>query len=197
MCGKNLAKETFSTIGEQRRANAALRERSRADFVRRTTSDLPPAPAYFARDARLNRELRPTLDEVLERALVPLDAQRVRELVRAGAQLVDAREPDAYAAGHWPGAWNFGLSGRYASWAAQLLDPAHPIALIAPPGREREAVLRLGWRQHRARRPAHRRARDAGPHARGDLAARPCAWRIRAARGLDRRHALRGRRRTP
>jgi len=143
MCGKNLGKETFSTIGEQRRANAALRERSRAGFVRMAVSDLPPAPAYFARDARMNRELRPTLDEVLERALVPLRAERVRELVRSGAQLVDVREPDAYAAGHWSGAWNLGLSGRYASWAAQLLDPERPIVLIAPAGREREAALRL------------------------------------------------------
>lgn len=143
MCGKNLGKETFSTIGEQRRTNAALRERSRADFVRMATSDLPPAPAYFARDARLNRELRPTLEQVLERALVPLDAARVRELAAAGAQLVDVREPDAFAAGHWPGAWNLGLSGRYASWAAQLLDPERPIVLIAPRGREREAALRL------------------------------------------------------
>jgi glyoxylase-like metal-dependent hydrolase (beta-lactamase superfamily II)/rhodanese-related sulfurtransferase len=143
MCGKNLGKETSSTIGVQRRMNAALRERSRADFVRMATSDLPSAPAYFARDAQLNRSLRPTLDEVLERALVPLSAQRVRELVSSGAQLLDAREPDAFAAGHWPGAWNIGLSGRYASWAAQLLDPARPIALIAPAGREREAALRL------------------------------------------------------
>ncbi len=56
MCGRNISKETSSTIGEQRRFNYALQPMSRDAFVRMMTTDLPEAPAYFSGDVLLNRE---------------------------------------------------------------------------------------------------------------------------------------------
>ena len=67
MCGKALGKETFSTIGEQRRSNYALQRMSKAAFVDLVTVDQPEAPSYFTYDAVLNSKERPTLDETLER----------------------------------------------------------------------------------------------------------------------------------
>ena len=55
LCGRNISSETSSTIGEQRRFNYALRPMPREEFVRLMTTDLPEAPAYFSRDAALNR----------------------------------------------------------------------------------------------------------------------------------------------
>jgi hydroxyacylglutathione hydrolase len=54
LCGKALSKETFSTIGEQRRANYALQPMSREAFIELVTADQPDAPAYFVYDAVLN-----------------------------------------------------------------------------------------------------------------------------------------------
>src|SRR5262245_57445555 len=54
LCGKALSKETFSTIGEQRRSNYALQPMSKAAFVDLVTADQPQAPAYFTYDAVLN-----------------------------------------------------------------------------------------------------------------------------------------------
>jgi hydroxyacylglutathione hydrolase len=45
LCGKNISKETSSTIGEQRRFNYALQKMSREEFVRMMTTDLPVDPA--------------------------------------------------------------------------------------------------------------------------------------------------------
>ena len=56
LCGRNISSETSSTIGQQRRFNYALQPMTREDFVALMTADLPEAPAYFSRDARLNRE---------------------------------------------------------------------------------------------------------------------------------------------
>lgn len=42
------------------------------------------------------------------------------------------------------GSINIGLGGRYATWAGTVLDRAKPIVIIAEPGREQEAALRLG-----------------------------------------------------
>jgi hydroxyacylglutathione hydrolase len=54
------------------------------------------------------------------------------------------RDPAEYAKGHLAGSINIGLGGQYATWAGTVLDRAKPIVIIAEPGREQEAALRLG-----------------------------------------------------
>ncbi len=144
MCGKNLSTDTVSTIGAQRRANPALRPMSEEEFVRMVTEDQPPAPAYFPFDAELNRRMRPTLDESLRRSLRPLSLDQVLERRGEGAQILDVRDPDAFAAGHLAGSINIGLGGKYATWAGTVLSRERPIVLVADPGREAEAAMRLG-----------------------------------------------------
>ncbi|TAH39343.1 MAG: MBL fold metallo-hydrolase [Planctomycetota bacterium] len=143
-CGKNLGPETFSTLGQQRRGNGMLQPMSREEFVRRASSDLPSAPPYFAFAAELNRRERPTLERSLHQELRPLTLDEVLARQARGAQLLDVREPAAYAAGHLPGSVSIGLGGRYASWAGTVLERERPIVLIAEPGREVEAAMRLG-----------------------------------------------------
>src|SRR6266699_2562734 len=55
MCGRSMSDETSSTIGNQRQFNYALKPMSKAEFVSMMTTDLPDAPAYFPRDAEINR----------------------------------------------------------------------------------------------------------------------------------------------
>ena len=54
------------------------------------------------------------------------------------------RDAAEYAKGHLAGSINIGLGGQYATWAGTVLDRAKPIVIIAEPGREQEAALRLG-----------------------------------------------------
>ncbi|MGA1201983.1 MAG: MBL fold metallo-hydrolase [Planctomycetota bacterium] len=143
MCGKNLSAETVSTIGAQRLTNYALKAPSREEFVALVTADQPEAPKYFALDAQLNKAEHPTLDAQLERAVVPISLARLRE-ISGEVQLLDVRDAEVFAAGHLPGSINIGLDGRFASWCGTVLDPETPIIVIAPLGREREAILRLG-----------------------------------------------------
>ncbi len=144
LCGRALSKETVSTLGEQRRVNYALQPMSREAFVQVVTADQPEAPAYFNYDAVLNSQERPTLDEALAREMNPLSLEKVMELKGQGAQILDTREPAEFAAAHLAGSVNIGLGGQYATWAGTLLDRKHPIVIIAQPGRENEAALRLG-----------------------------------------------------
>jgi len=143
-CGKNLSKETSSTLGLQKRVNWALQPLSREAFVRELTAEQPAAPAYFAFDARLNAQVKPTLDGVLVRALTPLSLEQLLERERDGAVVLDTREPDDFAPHHLRGSTNIGLSGKYAHWCGSLLDPRRALVLIAPRGRERESAVRLG-----------------------------------------------------
>ncbi len=144
LCGKALSRETFSTIGEQRRANYALQPMTRDAFIRLVTADQPDAPAYFVYDAVLNAKERPTLDESLAEGLKPVPLEQLLDLQRAGAQVLDTRDPAAFASAHLAGSVNIGLGGQYATWAGTILNPQEPIVVIAESGRELESAMRLG-----------------------------------------------------
>ena len=144
LCGKAISKETVSTLGEQRRLNYALQPMSKEAFIQVVTADQPEAPSYFTYDAVLNSQERPTLDEALAREMKPLTLDAVLELQAAGAQILDTRDPDEFAAAHLAGSVNIGLGGQYATWAGTILDRTHPIVIIADPGRENESAIRLG-----------------------------------------------------
>jgi len=144
LCGKSLSTETVSTLGDQRRSNYALQPMSREDFVRLVTADQPDAPPYFTYDAVLNTKERATLEKALEQALKPISLEEVVEAQQAGNQVVDSRDPAEFAKAHLAGSLNIGLGGQYASWAGTVLSRDQPIVLIAEPGREQEAAMRLG-----------------------------------------------------
>jgi hydroxyacylglutathione hydrolase len=144
LCGKNLSSDTVSTLGVQRRTNYALQPMSKEEFIQLVTADQPDAPAYFTYDAILNTRERTSLDKNLEQVLQPLELDQVLRMAEAGAQLLDVREPSEFATDHLAGSINIGLGGQYATWAGTVLDNSRPIVIIAEPGREQEAALRLG-----------------------------------------------------
>jgi rhodanese-related sulfurtransferase len=144
MCGKNLSKETVSTIGEQKKFNYALQPMSREEFKRLVTAEQPEAPAYFVHDAIRNRQERPALDKTLQRSLRPLPLEEVLRLRNQGAQLLDVRDATDFAGAHLAGSLNIPLAGKYATWCGTLLTHEAPIVVIAENGQEEEAVMRLG-----------------------------------------------------
>lgn len=149
LCGKALGAEPCSPLGVQKRTNAALLARTRDEFVRLVTADLPELPAYFAHDAALNRRRRPMLAAATAAADRRLGLDEVLAHRAAGATLLDVRPAGAFAAGHVKGSVHVGLVGRFASTAGAVVDrPAPdrsvPIVVLAPPGKGPEAVLRLG-----------------------------------------------------
>jgi glyoxylase-like metal-dependent hydrolase (beta-lactamase superfamily II)/rhodanese-related sulfurtransferase len=143
LCGKALSKETVSTIGEQRRSNYALQPMSKDAFVALVTADQPDAPSYFTYDAVLNSQEHPTLDQTLERVSA-LTLDQLLALQSVGAQILDTRDPSEFAAAHLTRSINIGLGGQYATWAGSVLSRDKPIVIIADPGREHEAAMRLG-----------------------------------------------------
>ncbi|MGD0498771.1 MAG: MBL fold metallo-hydrolase [Bryobacteraceae bacterium] len=144
LCGKNLSSDTVSTLGVQRRMNYALQPMTKEEFVRLVTADQPDAPPYFTYDAILNTRERASLDKNLEQVLQPIDLDEVLRMGEAGVQILDVRDAAEYAKDHLAGSLNIGLGGQYATWAGTILDRDKPIVIVAEPGREEEAALRLG-----------------------------------------------------
>jgi glyoxylase-like metal-dependent hydrolase (beta-lactamase superfamily II)/rhodanese-related sulfurtransferase len=142
-CGKNIGKETFSTIGEQRANNYALQPMTKAQFIAAVTDGIQPAPAYFFKDAKLNKQGYATFDEVLSKALKPLTVAELEAELKSGTTIIDTRIPDVFELGFITGSLNFGLNGQYAIWAATILDITTPVVLVAEPGKEQESAERL------------------------------------------------------
>lgn len=141
-CGKNLSTELWSTMGEQRITNYALRTPDKAKFIELVTAGQPPAPGYFVYNAILNRKGRGLLDETaMPRAM---SYAEVQEAIAAGAVLVDGRAPEEFALGHLKGAVNIGLDGRYAEFAGSVVKPDDDIVLFTDPERALEGKNRLG-----------------------------------------------------
>jgi hydroxyacylglutathione hydrolase len=140
MCGRNMSKETSSTIGEQRKFNYALKPMSKDEFVRMMTADLPEAPSYFPKDAEINRSGARGLSEL--QPPQPLTSQEVRQL--DNHVLLDVRSAADFGAGHVPGSMNIGLGGQFAIWAGSLIPLNASIVIIADTGAQvDESVVRL------------------------------------------------------
>jgi hydroxyacylglutathione hydrolase len=144
MCGKNLSKETVSTIGEQKKFNYALQPMSRAEFKQIVTEEQPEAPSYFVHDAILNRQERPNLEATLSESLNALSLDEVLRLKNQGAQILDVREAIDFEGAHFAGSINIGIQGKYATWCGTVLNHEQPIVVVAEAGTETEAVTRLG-----------------------------------------------------
>jgi glyoxylase-like metal-dependent hydrolase (beta-lactamase superfamily II)/rhodanese-related sulfurtransferase len=140
-CGKNLSTELQSTIGDQRRLNYACRPMTEDEFLAVVTAGQPAAPEYFVFNAILNRkernvrELGATVPALTHEAV---DAARAR-----GAVVVDARDPQEFAAGHVRGAINVPVDGRMAETVGMVVDPDTEVVLMTPEGQEQEAAIRL------------------------------------------------------
>ncbi|MGJ5834133.1 MBL fold metallo-hydrolase [Streptomyces ossamyceticus] len=140
-CGKNLSTEKQSTIGEQRATNYACAPMSEADFVDIVTAGQSAAPGYFVHDAMLNRKDRALFDPAA--APRPLTVGDCIDLRVSGAVVVDARDPQEFAAGHLRGAVNVPADGRFAEQAGTVLPVDADLLVLAPQNREEEIVTRL------------------------------------------------------
>jgi hydroxyacylglutathione hydrolase len=128
LCGRNISKETSSSIGAERRTNYALQPMGRERFVELMTTDLPEVPQYFPRDAALNRQGAPPVRDLPRPpALSPAE---VGARAGAGALILDVRGAAAFGAGHLPGSIHIALQGQFASWAGTLLPPDRPLILV-------------------------------------------------------------------
>jgi len=142
LCGRNMRAERSSTIGTERLTNYALQIKTKEEFIRQLTTNLPARPEYFLQDAEINREGAPTLSDLPE--LPPISAAQLKSMLDDGVIALDVRPGDQFAHQHVPGSINIALSGQFASWAGTVLGlTARPVLIADSPDQLSEARLRL------------------------------------------------------
>jgi glyoxylase-like metal-dependent hydrolase (beta-lactamase superfamily II)/rhodanese-related sulfurtransferase len=145
-CGKNMMKETVDTLGNQKKMNYALREdMTKEEFVREVTEGLLPPPKYFPLNVKMNKEGYEDIADVLDRGNTAMPPHIFETAANeTGALVLDVRHQDDFVKGHIPRSIFIGLNGDFAPWVGALIaDVKQPILLVAPVGKEEEAVIRL------------------------------------------------------
>lgn len=142
-CGKNLGKETFSTIGAQKESNYALADQTKEEFVKAVTTGLATPPVYFPLNAKINKEGYQHLEDVKAAALTALSVENFDTLRKNGTYILDTRPATTFTLGFIPGSVSVGLDGRFAEWAGSIVPYDQDIILVTEAGKEEETVIRL------------------------------------------------------
>ncbi|HZD65005.1 MAG TPA: MBL fold metallo-hydrolase, partial [Acidimicrobiales bacterium] len=132
-CAATRAERTSSTIGDEKRGNPALAHQERR-FVEDLLAGLDAYPAYYGHMAPANTAGPPAPD------LSPptsADADDLRRRLDDREWVVDLRSRTAFAAGHVPGTYSFGLDGSFATYLGWLIPWGTPLTLV---GDTREQV---------------------------------------------------------
>jgi hydroxyacylglutathione hydrolase len=124
------------TVGDQRGTNPALTT-SRDTFVARLLEGLGPVPTHYAHMAPRNRA-----GAWVPRAGWRLDDNSLAAALERGANVVDIRSSEAYAAGHLPGAIAVPAGRQCAVYAGWVTPWRSQLVVISDSEAEVEAVER-------------------------------------------------------
>ena len=130
LCGRAMGSKWRSTIGYERKYNAALQIEERDSFIQSLTTSMPPAPDHFSRCSAVNRAGPATVSSLGEPE--PLKPEEFRKATRGLDSIVlDVRRYDAFGGQHIPGAVSIDLEGNIPVFAGWVLPPDMDIYLVA------------------------------------------------------------------
>jgi glyoxylase-like metal-dependent hydrolase (beta-lactamase superfamily II)/rhodanese-related sulfurtransferase len=145
-CGKNMSKETVSTIGNQKATNYALRANMTEDeFIKEVTEGLLPPPPYFGMNVAMNKQGYESFETVLHNGMKAIPVNDFEAILEeTGALILDTRKNGDFAKGFIPQSINIGIDGDFAPWVGALIaDVKQPIILVTEKGQEEESLTRL------------------------------------------------------
>ncbi len=169
-CSATQSEATDSTIGQEKRTNPVLTQ-DEETYVHELLDGLGAWPAYYVHMAPANAA-GPSEPDLSPPALA--DASELRRRVVAGEWVVDLRNRTAFAAGHAPGTFNFGLDGAFATYLGWLITWGTAVTLLGETpesvAQAQRELVRIG-----IDRPAAQATGSPGDWAEGKLASFPTA----------------------
>ena len=127
VCGNNMVKREFSTLGYEKRHNPMLQKTDRDEFVKIKANETHPLPPYFKKMEQYNLDGPPVRE--LPPQPVPLTADGFDRLMTSKLQVLDVRSPEALSGAFIEGSLAIPV-GMIPAWAGWFLDYDTPIALV-------------------------------------------------------------------
>ena len=129
LCGKNMSASPSSTLRDERMSNWAFKEQTEEEFVEEILKDQPFIPSYFGFNVDMNREGAKNVQQEKYKVPLHIGVSKVEE----GVTIVDARDGDAYKAGHLPNSINIMSrteGDKYETWLGAIIEPREPFYLV-------------------------------------------------------------------
>ena len=143
LCGRAMGAKRTSTIGYEKKFNAALKIRTQKNFIESLTTNMPGAPDHFSRCSAINRD-GPKLVRKLPvpEPLSPEDFQKKAR--RKNTIVLDIRSYESFGGQHIPGSYHIDFGGNFATFAGWILPPGKDILLVTvTPEQAAEAAVWL------------------------------------------------------
>jgi hydroxyacylglutathione hydrolase len=145
LCSTGIAATPSTTIGFERRYNPLVQPMDVDTFAERLLAGQPAFPRYFAR-MRPTNQAGPTLYGAVLPASTPLTIEALNDAVTAGAVVVDARTPSAFAAAHLPGSVSIPAGPSFGTWLGWIVDADRPIVFVVGAASDLDDLVRQSLR---------------------------------------------------
>ena len=142
LCGKNLSKESSSTIGEEKKTNWSLQEATEEVFVKNLLADQPFVPIYFPFDVELNRKGAAAFKESISNI-------KTGETILGNSApaldktlwVVDTRKENEFKKGHLPHSVNLMEKGKFETWLGSIIKPGEKFYLVSDSKEQLQTML--------------------------------------------------------
>ena len=142
LCGKNLSKESSSTVAEEKKTNWSLQNATEEDFVKNLLADQPFVPQYFPFDVELNRKGTAGLQESIDKIKIgsTVDEKSILDLDKS-LWIVDTRTEVDFKKGHLPHSINLMEVGKFETWLGSIIKPRENFYLASESKAQLQTML--------------------------------------------------------
>ncbi len=142
LCGKNLSKQSSSTIAEEKKTNWSLQETTEEEFVQNLLADQPFVPLYFPYDVELNRKGAAVLKESLDKIKTgnTVDEKTASTLDKT-LWVIDTRKEEDFKKGHLPHSINLMEKGKFETWLGSIIKPGEKYYLVSDSKEQLKTML--------------------------------------------------------
>ena len=138
LCGKSIGAMRSTTLGFERKYNAALSPREHDAFIEFATSDLPEQPGNNKRIKSINRQGPRPLGEIMDH---PLSIRDAIPYFQSGLGLLDARPKADYVKFHIPGSVHIEADDQLSSRIGFVFPSDVPVILLLAVPSDYERVV--------------------------------------------------------
>ena len=142
LCGKNLSKESSSTIAEEKKTNWSLQQTTEEEFVQNLLADQPFVPHYFPFDVELNRKGAAGLNESIDNIKTGITAdEKAISALDKSLWVIDTRKEEDFKKGHLPHSINLMENGKFETWLGSIIKPAEKFYLACNSKEQLQTML--------------------------------------------------------
>ncbi len=130
LCGKNMSRDSSSTLGRERQENWAFKDLTEDEFVNHILSDQPFIPSYFGFNVDINKEGASNFETVFGH--IPFKFQ-ISAFNETDAVIVDTRSASDFKSNHLKGSINIvaeSVDDKIETWLGSIIKPNEAFYLV-------------------------------------------------------------------